>query len=52
MKLYYKEIYLSDTHPALERLATPTGSTSSNQFPNSGVGFLLRPTSFVLIPEV
>ena len=40
------------THPAQERLATPTGSTSSTQFPNSGVGFLLRLTILFLIPEV
>ena len=39
---------LQITHPAQERLATSTGSKSSTQFPNSGVGFLLRPTIFVL----
>ena len=35
---------LQINHPAQERLATSTGSTSSTQFPNSGVGFLLDPT--------
>ena len=41
---------LQITQPAQERLATLTGLRP--QFPNSGVGFLLRPTIFVLIPEV
>ena len=47
-----KRSTLQITHPAQERLSTPTGSTSSTQFPNGGVGFLLRPIIFVLIPEV
>ena len=53
MRLYYNEIELTDNPcTTQERLATPTGSTSSTQFLNCGVGFLLRPTIFVLISEV
>ena len=46
MKLYYKEIYLSDNLPSPGKTGHANGATSSNQFPNSGVGFFFTSNKF------